>query len=49
MADPVLYRTANRDVAAFNSRLQDLETELTVAYARWEYLEERKAQAEQNR
>ncbi len=46
LVDPGLYRTANRDVAAFNSRLQDLEAELAAAYERWEYLEERKARVD---
>jgi ATP-binding cassette subfamily F protein uup len=49
LADPGLYRTAHRDVAALNARLQSLDGELAAAYERWEYLEERKARAEQNR
>jgi ATP-binding cassette subfamily F protein uup len=49
LADPGLYRTANPDIGALNSRLQSLEGELAVAYERWEYLEERKAQAELKR
>jgi ATP-binding cassette subfamily F protein uup len=44
LADPAFYRRSDSDVAAANSRLQALEKELTNAYLRWEYLEERKAQ-----
>jgi ATP-binding cassette subfamily F protein uup len=49
LLDPGLYRTANRDVAGLNARLQALEGDLATAYERWEYLEARKAQVEQNR
>ena len=45
LADPGFYRGAGSDVAAVNSRLQELENELRAAYLRWEYLEERKALA----
>jgi len=45
LADPDFYRNASGDVAAANARLQELEKELHTAYLRWEYLEERKAQA----
>jgi ATP-binding cassette subfamily F protein uup len=45
LADPVFYRGASTEVAAANSRLQELEKELHAAYLRWEYLEERKALA----
>ena len=45
LADPGFYRAAGSDVAAVNSRLQELERELGEAYLRWEYLEERKAMA----
>jgi ATP-binding cassette subfamily F protein uup len=45
LADPGFYRNAGSDVAAVNSRLQELEKELREIYLRWEYLEERKALA----
>jgi ABC transport system ATP-binding/permease protein len=45
LADPVFYRGASTEVAAANSRLQELEKELHAAYLRWDYLEERKALA----
>jgi ATP-binding cassette subfamily F protein uup len=44
LADPAFYSTATSDVAVANLRLQFLEKELTAAYLRWEFLEERKAQ-----
>jgi ATP-binding cassette subfamily F protein uup len=46
LADPAFYRGASHDVAAANSRLQELENQLHDAYLRWEYLEERHAQAQ---
>ncbi len=45
LADPDFYRGGGSDVAAVQARLQELEKELSVAYLRWEYLEERKALA----
>jgi ATP-binding cassette subfamily F protein uup len=45
LADPAFYRGGSGDVAAANSRLQELEKELHDAYGRWEFLEERKALA----
>jgi ATP-binding cassette subfamily F protein uup len=39
LADPEFYRGAGAEVAAFNSRLEELEGELETAYARWEELE----------
>jgi len=44
LADPAFYRSSDSDVSAANLRLQALEKELTAAYLRWEYLEERKEQ-----
>ena len=49
LVDPGLYRSANPDVAVLNARLRELEAELAAAYARWEYLEERKARSDTNR
>ena len=40
MADPELYKTAGTEVARLQARLDELERELEVAYARWELLEE---------
>ncbi len=45
LADPGFYRGESPQVIAANARLQALEKELHEAYLRWEYLEERKAQA----
>ncbi|CAH2029951.1 ATP-binding cassette domain-containing protein [Trichlorobacter ammonificans] len=39
LADPEFYRSAGAEVAALNSRLAELETELLTAYGRWEELE----------
>ncbi len=40
MADPAFYQQAGGGIAAARERLTVLETELDVAYARWEALEE---------
>ena len=40
MADPELYKTAGTEVVRLQARLDELERELEVAYARWELLEE---------
>jgi ATP-binding cassette subfamily F protein uup len=45
LADPGFYREAGSDIAAAKARLQELEKDLSAAYLRWEYLEERKASA----
>jgi ABC transport system ATP-binding/permease protein len=45
LADPAFYRGDGSDVKSANSRLQVIESELTEAYLRWEFLEERKKQA----
>ena len=42
LADPGFYRGGGSDVPAAQARLQELEKELSAAYLRWEYLEERK-------
>ncbi|QEM69725.1 ATP-binding cassette domain-containing protein [Geobacter sp. FeAm09] len=39
LADPGFYKSAGAEVAAINTRLEELERELTAAYARWEELE----------
>ncbi|GFE59715.1 ATP-binding cassette domain-containing protein [Geobacter sp. AOG2] len=39
LADPDFYKSAGTEVAAINARLEELELELTAAYARWEELE----------
>jgi ABC transport system ATP-binding/permease protein len=45
LADPDFYRGGGGNVSAAQARLRELEKELGAAYLRWEYLEERKAQA----
>ncbi|MBE9547705.1 MAG: ATP-binding cassette domain-containing protein, partial [Proteobacteria bacterium] len=40
MADPALYKTSGADVARLQARLDELERDLEVAYARWELLED---------
>jgi ATP-binding cassette subfamily F protein uup len=44
LADPVFYRAGGLDAVIANARLQALEKELTAAYLRWEFLEERQGQ-----
>jgi ATP-binding cassette subfamily F protein uup len=39
LADPEFYKSAGSEVARLNARLPELETELAMAYARWEELE----------
>jgi ABC transport system ATP-binding/permease protein len=39
LADPGFYKSAGAEVGAINARLEELEKELAVAYARWEELE----------
>ncbi|MDQ2670575.1 MAG: ABC transporter ATP-binding protein, partial [Gemmatimonadota bacterium] len=38
MADPAFYRSAGDEIAAARARLDALETELALAYERWEVL-----------
>ncbi len=45
LANPDFYRGASAEVAAANSRLQELEARLHAAYRRWEDLEERQERA----
>jgi ATP-binding cassette subfamily F protein uup len=40
LSDPELYKSAGAEVASINTRLAALETELALAYKRWEELEE---------
>ncbi len=40
LSDPELYKTAGQDVARLQTRLDELEAELEVAYNRWELLED---------
>jgi len=42
LADPEFYRSAGAEVAQLTLRLVELERELSVAYQRWEELEEQK-------
>jgi ATP-binding cassette subfamily F protein uup len=46
LADPAFYRAGGSAAGIANSRLQALEKELTAAYLRWEYLEERQGQTQ---
>jgi ATP-binding cassette subfamily F protein uup len=39
LADPEFYKTAGAEVVHLNTRLEELETELLVAYERWEELD----------
>jgi ATP-binding cassette subfamily F protein uup len=39
LADPEFYKKAGPEVASLNARLDELDTELVVAYERWEELE----------
>ena len=39
LADPEFYKNAGNEVARLNTRLPELEVQLTAAYARWEELE----------
>jgi len=39
LSDPEFYKSAGAGVAEFNSRLEQLEQELSAAYLRWEELE----------
>jgi ATP-binding cassette subfamily F protein uup len=39
LSDPELYKSAGAEVASINTRLAALETELALAYKRWEELE----------
>lgn len=39
LADPEFYKTAGAEVVRLNTRLEELETELLVAYERWEELD----------
>jgi len=39
LADPGFYKSAGAEVGKINARLEELEQELAVAYARWEELE----------
>jgi ABC transport system ATP-binding/permease protein len=40
MADPALYKTSGEDIVRLQARLDQLELDLSAAYARWELLEE---------
>ena len=40
LADPELYRSGGQEVARLQARLDELEAELELAYARWEFLED---------
>jgi ATP-binding cassette subfamily F protein uup len=42
LADPAFYQVAGDEAAAVTARLQELESELAAAYARWEALESRR-------
>ena len=44
LADPALYRQAGPQIAEMKARLASIDTELATAYARWEELEESKAE-----
>jgi ATP-binding cassette subfamily F protein uup len=39
MADPAFYRESGNKVASTTARLDNVEKELAVAFARWEELE----------
>jgi len=39
LADPGFYKSGGAEVGAINARLEELDRELAVAYARWEELE----------
>ena len=39
MADPAFYKQDGQEIAAQQSRLANLEEQLSAAYARWEELE----------
>ncbi len=41
MASPEYYKTAPTQIAAYADRLEDLQSQLAAAYARWQWLEER--------
>jgi ATP-binding cassette subfamily F protein uup len=47
LADPDLYRAGGDEVTAVQGRLAALEGELAAGYARWEDLEARQAQSQQ--
>jgi ATP-binding cassette subfamily F protein uup len=40
MADPALYKTSGEDIVRLQARLDQVELDLSAAYARWELLEE---------
>lgn len=40
LSDPDFYKNAGSEVASINSRLEELDAELALAYQRWEELEE---------
>ena len=40
MSDPDLYKKARSDIATTNDRLEELQTLLDEAYARWQELEQ---------
>lgn len=45
MADPALYKGSGGEIARLQARLDQLESDLSAAYARWELLEETALQA----
>ncbi len=47
LSDPSLYKTAGAEVARRQARLDEIERELTDAYARWELLEDLVANADE--
>ncbi len=40
MADPALYKTSGEDIVRLQTRLDQVELDLSASYARWELLEE---------
>jgi len=42
LSDPAFYQASGDEVATVRAHLQDLESELEAAYARWEALEARR-------
>ena len=49
MSDPDLYKKARSDIATTNDRLEELQTLLDEAYARWEELEQLRLDIERGR
>ncbi|WP_457666709.1 ATP-binding cassette domain-containing protein [Thiolapillus sp.] len=49
LADPDLYRNEPEKVSKLTSRMQELDKELEEKYARWDILEEKRAQLEEQK